>query len=86
MRLNHFKNAITARRAKAPRTRSIQNINMLVHSNSMAGCVNAVRAIVCFELPARKVQMDQAVSVIVFENWTSCDLIAFILYSFIEVN
>ena len=39
----------------------------------MVGCVNAVRAIVCFELPAR-----EASSFCDFWKLTSCDLIAFI--------
>ena len=46
----------------------------------MAGYVNAVRAIVCFELPAREAS-------IFCDFWklTSCDFIAFIS-TFIEVN
>ena len=46
----------------------------------MAGYVNAVRAIVCFELPAR-----EASSFCDFWKLTSCDFIAFIS-SLIEVN
>ena len=49
------------------------------HSISMAGYVNAVRAIVCFELPAR-----EASSFCDFKL-TSCDFITFIS-SLIEVN
>ena len=54
--------------------------SIAIHSISMAGCVNAVRAIVCFELPAR-----EASSFCDFLKLTSCDLIAFIS-SFIEVS
>ena len=46
----------------------------------MAGYVNAVRAIVCFELPAR-----EASSFCDFWKLTSCDFITFIS-SLIEVN
>ena len=46
----------------------------------MAGCVNAVRAIVCFELPAREASIFCD-----FWKFTSCDFIAFIS-TFIEVN
>ena len=46
----------------------------------MAGYVNTVRAIVCFELPAR-----EASSFCDFWKLTSCDFIAFIS-SLIEVN
>ena len=45
--------------------------SIAIHSISMAGCVNAVRAIVCFELPAR-----EASSVCDFWKLTSCDFIA----------
>ena len=46
----------------------------------MAGYVNTVRAIVCFELPAR-----EASSFWDLKKLTSCDFIAFIS-TFIEVN
>ena len=51
-----------------------------IHSISMVGYVNAVRAIVCFELPAR-----EASNFCDFWKWTSCNFIAFIS-SLIEVN
>ena len=54
--------------------------SIAIHSISMAGCVNAVRAIVCFELPAR-----EASSFCDIWKLTSCDFISFIS-CFIEVN
>ena len=54
--------------------------SIAIHSISMAGYVNTIRAIVCFELPAR-----EASSFCDFWKLTSCDFIAFIS-SLIEVN
>ena len=47
--------------------------SIAIHSISIAGYVNAVRAFVCFELPAR-----EASSFCDFLKLTSCDEIAFI--------
>ena len=63
---------------RAPRTWAYSKHSIAIHSISMAGCVNAVRAIVCFELPAR-----EASSFCYFFLLTSCDFIAFIS-TFIE--
>ena len=54
--------------------------SIAIHSISMAGCVNAVRAFVCFERPAR-----EASSFCDFWKLTSYDFIAFIS-CFIEIN
>ena len=54
--------------------------SIAIHSISMAGCINAVRAIVCFELPARK-----ASNFCDFWKLTSWNFIAFIS-SLIEVH
>ena len=54
--------------------------SIAIHSISMAGYINAVRAIVCFELPAREASNFRD-----FKKLTSCDFIAFIS-SLIEVN
>ena len=58
MRLNHDKGnfskiAETAHRASSTDAAYSEH-SIAIHSISMAGCVNAVPAIVCFELPARE--------------------------------
>ena len=87
MRLNHERSFFENRRYCSPSELwanftdvAYSKHSIAIHSISMAGCVNAVRAIVCFELPARK-----ASSFCDFWKLTSCDFIAFIS-TFLEVN
>ena len=83
MRLNHERSfskiAETAHRASSTEEAYSEH-SIAIHSISMAGCVNAVRAIVCFELPAR-----EAISFCDSWKLTSCDFIAFIS-SLVKVN
>ena len=58
MQLNHKRSffskiAETAHRASSTEAAYSEH-SIAIHSISMADCVNAVRAIVCFELPARE--------------------------------
>ena len=76
----HFsKIAETAHRASSTEAAYSDN-SIAINSIAMAGCVNAVRAIVCFELPAQ-----EASSFCDIWKLTSCDFIVFIS-SLIEVN
>ena len=52
--IGHFlKIAETAHRASSAEAAYLEH-SIAIHSISMAGYVNTVRAIVCFELPARE--------------------------------
>ena len=66
MRLNYERSfskiAETAHRASSTEAAYSEH-SIAINSISMAGHVNAVRAIVCFELPAR-----QATICVIFEN------------------
>ena len=88
MWLNHERSFIENRRNCSPSELRASSTDaayskhsIAIHSISMAGCVNAVRAIiVCFELPAR-----EASSYCDFWKLTSCNFITFIS-SFIGVK
>ena len=82
MWLNHERSFFENRRNCSPSSTEVaySEHSIAIHSISMAGCVNAVWAIVCFELPAR-----EASSFCDFWKLTSWDFIAFIS-SLIEVN
>ena len=87
MRLNHERSFFENHRNCSPSEHwassteaAYSEHSIAIHSISMAGYVNAVRAIVCFKLPAR-----EASSFCDFWKLTSCDFIAFIP-SLIEVN
>ena len=88
MRLNHERSCFGNRRncspselwASSTEAAYSEHSIAIIHSISMACYVNAVRAIVCFELPAR-----EASNFCDFWKLTSCDFIAFIS-SLIEVN
>ena len=76
---NFSKTAETAHRASSTEAAYSEH-SIAIHSISMEGYVNAVRAIVCFELPTR-----EASNFCDFWKLTSCDFMAFIS-SLIEVN
>ena len=86
MRLSHERSFFENRRNCSPSelwsrsTEAAYSEHSAIHSISIAVCVNAVRAIVCFELPAQ-----EASSSCDFWKFTSCDFISFIS-SLIEVN
>ena len=80
MRLNHKRSFSENRRNCSPSElwassaeAAYSEHSIAIHAISMASYVNAVRAIVCFELPAR-----EASSFCDFWKLTSCDFIAFI--------
>ena len=84
MRLNHERSFFENRRNCSPSELSASSTEAAYseHSVSMADYVNAVRAIVCFELPAR----DWGKQFLCFLKLDlSCDSIAFIS-SLIEIN
>ena len=87
MRLNHKRSVFENRRNSSPSElwassteAAYSEHSIAIHSISMAGYVNAIQAIVCFELPAR-----EARNFCDLWKFTSCDFIA-LISSLIEVN